>query len=198
MLLNLLSWIAENYLEFIAAVSGVAGVYLTSRQIIWCWPVAIVNVVLSMYIFFIEKLYQDTILQVFYLIMAFYGWYNWMYGGKSKDDLKVSRMKWNAIVLMLGTGTALLFGFGYFFHTYTDASIPYWDAATTVWGIIGTYLMAKKKIENWIIWLAVDILCVGIYYYKGLYGFVGLYFIFTILAIYGYIQWKKDLNIKNL
>ena len=190
-------WIQSNFLEFIAVIAGIIGVYLTARLIIWCWPVAIINVLLSAYIFYHSKLYQDSLLQVFYLVMAVYGWYNWMHGGKNKTALKISRLRFKWIIIWLFTGSVCIFLFGYIFGNYTDASLPYWDASTTVWGIIGTFLMASKKIENWIVWIIIDILNAGIYYYKELYGFSILYLVFTILAVYGLINWYQELKLQK-
>ena len=192
MLYDLFNWITANYIEFIAVIAGIIGVYLTAKQVIWCWPVAIVSVVLSIYIFFVTKLYQDAILQCFYLFMSFYGWYNWLHGGKGKAELKVSRISLPHSLFLLLIGSISICGCGYFFSRYTDASLPYWDATTTVWGIIGTWLMARKIIENWVVWIIIDLLNVCIYYYKELYGFTVLYFIFTLLAVYGLNEWIKD------
>jgi len=191
-------WLTGNYLEFIAVIAGITGVYLTARLIVWCWPIAVINVVLSTIIFYNEKLYQDAILQVFYLLMAFYGWYNWLHGGTNKTELAVSRMKLKYILFFLFSGGLFIYLFGFVFSTYTDAALPYWDATTTVWGIIGTFLMASKKIENWIIWIIIDLLCTGIYFYKELYGFTALYFIYSILAIYGFIAWYKEFKLTKV
>ncbi|MFC2101126.1 nicotinamide riboside transporter PnuC [Bacteroidota bacterium] len=192
MLFNLFNWILNNYIEFIAVISGIIGVYLTAKQIIWCWPVAIVSVVLSLYVFFVAKLYQDSILQLFYLGMSFYGWYNWLHGGTKKAELKVNWIRLNHALFLILIGFLSIIIFGYLFQNYTDAALPYWDATTTVWGIIGTYMMAKKMIDNWIVWIIIDLLNVGIYFYKELYGFTVLYFIFTLLAIYGLREWITD------
>lgn len=190
----ILEWFTKNYVEIIASVLGLWGVWLTTRQNIWCWPVGLVNVILSLYVFFVSKLYADVILQIFYLVMTIYGWYNWLYGGENKSVLKVTRIKKNIMIALIITSIFLIAATGYLFSTYTDAALPYWDATVAVWGVIGTYVQAKKYIENWIIWILNDLLCTGIYFYKDLYAFTALYFIFTLLAIYGYYQWRKDLK----
>ena len=197
MLHELLHWIVIHYIEFIAVIAGIAYVYLSAKQVIWCWPVGIVNVVLSIYVFFVTKLYQDAILQGFYLIMSIYGWYNWLHGGKNKSELQVSRLSLHLAIFILIIAAVAIVACGYFFNNYTDAALPYWDATTTVWGIIGTYLMAKKIIDNWVVWILIDILNVCIYYYKDLFGFTVLYFIFTILAVYGLKEWLRDYRLKK-
>lgn len=188
-----MNWITENYIEIIASLLGIAGVYLTAKQKIWCWPVGLINVVLSLYVFFVAKLYADVILQIFYLVMTLYGWYNWVFGGNKKFSLPVRKILRNEFVIMLFLGFGLSFVAGYIFSNYTDAAFPYWDSQLTVWGIIATYAMAKKIIEHWLMWIIIDINCTVLYFIKHLYAFAPLYFIFTLLAVYGYFIWKKDL-----
>lgn len=188
----IIAWICTNYIEILAALLGIVGVWLTTRQLIWCWPVGLLNVLLSIYVFFVSRLYADVILQAFYLVMTFYGWYNWSYGGRGKTTLHVSRIKPGlllALVLISAVATAIT---GYLFSTYTNAALPYWDAGVAVWGVLCTWLQAKKILENWIIWIITDLVCTGIYFYKELYAFTGLYFFFAVLAAYGYYAWRKD------
>lgn len=183
-----------KFLELVAAIAGLMGVWLTTKQIIWCWPVALINVILSFVVFYDEKLYQDAILQVFYFFMTLWGWYHWLYGGQNHAKPVVGSVSDKTLVLYLVTGFLLMLGSGFFFKNYTDADLPFWDAASLVWGIIGTIWMIKKWIESWVIWITIDIICTGIFLYKGLYFFTIQYFIFSILAIYGWVEWNKDLK----
>lgn len=188
----MISWLSNNYIEVMAALLGIAGVWLTTRQLIWCWPVGLANVILSMFVFFEARLYADVLLQCFYLVMTLYGWYHWVFGKEGRRQLSVSHIKPALLVALIiagALGSALA---GYLFSTYTNASLPYWDAAVAVWGVIATYAMARKIIENWIMWIITDAVCVGIYFYKELFAFTVLYFIFTVLAAYGYYKWSKD------
>lgn len=187
-------WIVKNYIEIIASVLGLWGVWLTTKQKIWCWPIGLLNVILSLYVFLVFKLYADVILQIFYIVLTIYGWYNWLHGGEHKSVLRVSHIKRRDMLILFIIGMLSVRITGYLFATYTDAALPYWDATVAVWGVIGTFVQAKKYIENWIIWIISDLLCTGIYVYKGLYAFTGLYFCFAILAVYGYYSWKKDLK----
>jgi len=189
-----MNWFSENYIELIAAVLGALGVYLTARQKIWCWPVGLINVVLSLYVFYVAKLYADVVLQIFYLVMTLYGWYNWVFGGEKKFELPVRKIRFNEFIIMLVLGVSVSYVVGYLFANYTDAAYPYWDSMLTVWGVIATYAMAKKIIEHWLMWIIIDINCTALYFIKELYAFAPLYFIFTLLAVYGYFTWKKDLK----
>jgi nicotinamide mononucleotide transporter len=189
-----MNWIIANYIEVIAAILGVVGVWLTTKQVIWCWPVGLVNVILSIIVFFNSKLYADVTLQIFYLAMTVYGWYNWLWGGVSKSPLKVRNIRISELSIMLIIGTISFVTVGWLFSRYTDAALPYIDSFVAVWGVIATYAMAKKIIQNWIMWIVIDSVCVGIYFYKELYAFTVLYFIFVVLAAYGLFEWKKELK----
>ena len=187
-----MKWIVENYIEIVAALLGVAGVFLTARQNVWCWLLGLVNVVLSLYVFFVAKLYADVVLQVFYLVMTLYGWYFWVFGGERKNALGIRGVGKGELVVMLVGGFVMSGVVGYVFARWTDAAFPYWDSLVTVWGIIATYCMARKIIEHWLMWVVIDLNCTAIYFCKHLYAFSPLYFIFTLLAVYGYFTWKKE------
>jgi nicotinamide mononucleotide transporter len=188
------SWSVEKIIELSASLIGLLGVWLTTRQKIWCWPVGLLGVILSLYVFLASKLYADVILQIFYIVLTIYGWYNWLHGGENKTILKVTRVHKKYILILVIIGFCAVFITGYVFSEFTDAALPYWDATVAVWGVIATLEQAKKHIENWIMWILTDLLCTGIYFYKELFFFAGLYFCFTLLAIYGFSSWKKDLK----
>jgi nicotinamide mononucleotide transporter len=194
---QILMWLGLNYIELIGALAGIIGVWLTARQIIWCWPVALLNVIIYIYVFFISKLYADFGLQLFYLYMTLYGWYHWLYGGKDHLELPVSRISLKNFLILFVIGMPTVFILGYLLKKYTDAYYPYWDSFVSIWGIIGTYMMARKIIEHWLVWIVVDLICVGIYYYKNLFATSVLYFIFIILAIYGWQKWIKVYRIQT-
>jgi nicotinamide mononucleotide transporter len=192
-----MNWILVNYIEIIAALLGIVGVYLTIRQSIWCWPVGLINVLLSLVVFFTSKLYADVVLQIFYLVMTLYGWWFWIYGGEKKFEVPIRKLHRQEfyILLLLGSSFSAMVGFA--FARYTDAAFPYWDSALMVWGIIATWAMAKKIIEHWLMWIIIDLNCTALYFCKQLYAFSPLYFIFTVLAIYGYFTWKKELKLSH-
>lgn len=190
----LFNWIVENYIELIGVISGILGVWLTARQNIWCWPIGLINVALYIYIFYIAKLYADFGINLFYFFVTIYGWYCWLYGGKNHTPEVVCKIKKIHILLHLLIGTVSFIVIGFFLEKYTQDPFPYWDSLLSVWGVLGTYMMAKKQIENWIVWIIVDLNYIFMYFLKELYPTTILYLIFTILAVYGYFEWKKDLR----
>jgi len=188
----ILQWLYEHYLEMFAFVFGILGVWLTAKQNIWCWPVGLANVILSFFVFFFAKLYADVLLQIFYLVMTIYGWYEWLYGGEKKTKLSIRRIKMNETFILISIGGVASMITGELFSRYTNAALPYWDSLVAVWGVIATWAMARKILEHWIMWIVIDLICTIIYTYKGLYFFTALYFLFVILAVYGFIVWKKN------
>lgn len=181
-------------IEFFALVFGIIAVYFNTKEIVWGWPTGIVGVVLSGIIFYDARLYADLGLHVVYFILGFYGWYQWLYGGKNQSVRKVSTLSYLSLiwlVLLGAVGTVLI---GYFFDNYTDADLAYWDAFTTSYSLVGQYMLAKKKIENWMLWLVVDAFAAGIYWYKDLYMLALLYFLYLGLATYGFINWRKSMS----
>lgn len=184
-------------IEMIAVALGLISVYLTVKQNIWCWPTGLAMVTLYILVFFKAKLYSDVGLQFYFIVVQVYGWWYWLRGGKNKTTAKVKILSWShrgfwAAVILLG---ALLNG--YVMSNYTDASVPYLDSLTTVGSIVAQWLLGRKLFENWVIWITMDIVDIGIYFYKSLYMTSGLYVVFLILSIMGAREWYKDYKLKK-
>ncbi|GAB1540226.1 nicotinamide riboside transporter PnuC [Scytonema sp. NUACC21] len=178
-------------IEIIGAILGLVSVWLTVKENIWCWPTGIVMVFLYIFIFYEARLYSDVILQVIYVFLQIYGWYAWLHGGKNRRELHVTSITQLQIIIWSGIAIVGTFTLGFVMHRYTDAALPYPDAAITVMSLIAQWLMAKKVLECWLIWIVVDVLAVGVYAAKQLYPTTGLYTVFLILAVLGYLTWKK-------
>jgi len=181
-------------IEIVAVVFGLLCVWLTVRQNIWCWPTGLVMVLLYIFIFYQARLYSDMGLQVVYIVLQIYGWYSWLHGGRDRGKLSVSRITRTGVIVWMTVAITGTTGLGYIMSTYTEASLPYWDAATTVLSLFAQYLMAKKILESWLIWITVDVLCRGIYPAKQLYLTTGLYAVFLVLATLGLLAWRKSLS----
>ena len=182
-----------NPLEIVAAIFGVIRVFLSVRQNIWSWPTAIVNVGLYIVVFYESKLYSDTGLQVVYVVLNAYGWYHWLYGGKNRTELPVTRTRAPVaavLVALVAAGTAII---GTFLSRNTDAALPWVDAMTTSVSLAAQWMMTRKLLENWIIWVAVDVVYIAMYIYKSLYVTSGLYLVFLILSAMGFVEWRRSL-----
>ena len=186
-----------SLLELFAAVFGAVSVYLSVRQNIWSWPTAIVNVVVYAVVFYREKLYADMGLQVIYTFLSIYGWYEWLYGGEHRTELHVSRTTprlW-ALLVVIGLGGAGALGL--LLRGATDAALPFMDSFLSSTSLVAQWMMTRKKVENWLVWIGVDVLYVGTFTYKHLYVTAVLYFVFLVLAIKGWIDWRRSLDTES-
>ena len=182
-----------SLLEIIAAVIGAVSVYLSVRQNIWSWPTAIVNVVVYAVVFYQSKLYADMGLQVIYAGLSVYGWYEWLYGGANRTELHVSRTSSRlgaTLAVIALVGSALL---GTLLWRATDAALPFMDASLSSTSLVAQWMMTKKKLENWLVWITVDVLYIGMFIFKHLYVTAGLYAVFLVLAVRGYVDWRRSL-----
>jgi nicotinamide mononucleotide transporter len=180
-----------SWLEIAAMLTGVWAVWLTAKQNILCFPVGILNVVLYAFLFFSPgvRLYADALLQCIYVILLIYGWKKW--SGKQNEETvseKTDSKSAARLFLLCFSGTILL---GYFFDKYTDAAYPWLDSALTSLSLAAQWMVAKKFIENWIVWIAVDIVYVPLFIVKHLPLTAILYLFFLVLAVIGWIAWKK-------
>lgn len=181
-------------LELFAALVGALSVWLSVRQNIWSWPTAIVNVVLYALVFYETKLYADMGLQVIYAILSIYGWYEWLYGGAGRTELRVTRtgLRLGALLAVIAAiGSALL---GVLLRHATDAALPFMDSFLSSTSLVAQWMMTKKLLENWLVWIGVDVLYVGMFIFKGLFLTAGLYAVFLALAIKGYLDWRRSMT----
>ncbi len=183
-----------SFVELTGTIFGIIGVWLTVKKNILCFPAGIINVALYAWLFFQSRLYADALLQIVYIILLIYGWYQWLYGKKNDTALDVTKTSSGMLSLLFLLCIISTVGIGIFFRYNTDASLPYLDALTTSISLIAQWMIARKKIENWLLWIVADVIYVGMYVYKHLYLTSLLYFIFIILAIIGWQQWKKDVQ----
>ena len=193
-------------LEIVAVIVSALAVWLTARRNIWCWPVGCVSVLLYARIFFDAKLYSDLLLQLIFFVMQVYGWWSWTRNRtvpkafpeisyeEDKRHIMPQRLSakgWGFGLLVGAVGSVLL---GYVMARFTDAHIPWLDSALTSFSLVAQYWMARKYIANWWLWIAVDIIYVGVYVYKDLQLTAGLYAMFILLAVTGLRNWHRELR----
>ncbi len=179
-----------NTLEITGFLFGIAGVVLTLKENVWCFPVGLINVIVSLILFYNQKLYADSLQQLVYIALLTYGWFQWLHG-VNNNAIKISdsskRLIVQCLIIWL-SGTAIL---GFLLHQYTDASTPWPDSAATVLSFIAQWMVARKKVENWLLWMVVNAAYISIYIYKNLPLYAVLFAVYLILAIAGYRSWKK-------
>jgi len=186
-------WIAENkalLLEILAVIFGITYIFLAAKNKISCWLFGIIASLLSVWLFIeYAQLYAEGFLYCFYIMAGFYGWYSW------KNQVKESNiyqypLKNHALLIIIGG--ILSVGFYYMVTTiFTDAARPLIDSFTTIFSFIATYLTIKKWLNNWIYWIVIDVVTTYLYVSRELYLYAGLMAIYSVIALYGYLQWKK-------
>lgn len=175
-------------------VITLAAVYLTTRQVIWCWPLGMVSVTMYAFVFYGARLYADMGLQGLYFGLAVYGWWAWLHGAEDRGELAVtttSPRTWAVVLVLATVGGVLL---GQVLNRLTDASLPFMDSLLTSFSIAAQWMQTRKLLESWLLWLAVDVLYVGMFLYKDLQPTAGLYGIFLILAALGFVEWKRSMG----
>jgi nicotinamide mononucleotide transporter len=181
-------------LEAAAVLFGIVSVLLSIRQNIWSWPTAIGNATLYIFLFWQARLYANMGLQVAYIALSVYGWHKWLHGGGGRTALDVSRATSRLLVALVAIGTASSLAIAAVLTRYTDGSLPYVDSITTAANLIAQWMLARKILENWILWIAVDVVSVGMFLHKSLYLTALLYVVFLGLSATGYRRWRRSLG----
>ncbi|HSI83258.1 MAG: nicotinamide riboside transporter PnuC [Candidatus Methylacidiphilales bacterium] len=190
---GLLTMSENGMLELIASITSLYCVYLTVQRNIWCWPVGMIASVFCWITFHEAKLYADADLQIYFIAMSVYGWYHWQYGGVAIDDLPVtSTPRWMWAWILSGT-TVVVLAIAVPRALYTDAKIPYIDTWPNVLSVVAQWMLSRKYIENWILWIVVDVILIVIYMWQDLRFLAFTYAIFLCLATKGLLDWRRTM-----
>ncbi|HEY8847787.1 MAG TPA: nicotinamide riboside transporter PnuC [Thermoanaerobaculia bacterium] len=183
-------------LEILAIVFTLANVWLAIKENLWTWPTGIVSVILYGVVFYQSRLYANAGLQVVYFFMSIHGWYEWLHGGVNKTELRVRRTtkrQWIGCAVAGVALTALLM----WTLRRVNGSAPFSDALTTAFSIVGQWMLNEKLLENWLIWLAVDIVYVPLFVLSDRKASAFLYAFFCLLCVKGFIDWKRSLRVAS-
>lgn len=178
-------------LETIAVVLGISYLLLAMRENSLCWYCAFISTAFYIWIFGDVSLYMESALNAYYMVMAVYGWYQWQRGGSSSMGIQLGYWELNNHLVAIGLVMVLSLISGYFLSQNTDARMPYIDSFTTRGSVITTYMVARKVIENWIYWIVIDSISIFLYIDRELYQTAGLFSLYLILAVIGYLAWRK-------
>ncbi|MGB5345850.1 MAG: nicotinamide riboside transporter PnuC [Woeseia sp.] len=184
--------LALSVIEVVAVVLAIAYLLLAIRQSIWCWPCAAVSTACYIYLFFDARLYMESVLNLFYLGMAFYGWYSWTRVRGDEQELPVTTFRAGVHAAALAAIVALALATGYLLATYSQAAYPYIDSLTTWAAIWTTFLVARKVLENWWYWLVIDAVSVYLYWDRELQLTALLFGLYLIMIPFGLVSWTKS------
>lgn len=192
---SFLDWAFANKVELFGTLFGLIYVWLSIRQSLQTWTAGIITSLLYCWVFFEAKFYAGMGLQGYYLIISVYGLWSWRHGGDNgsvSEKLHVSNTKLSLWVKLFVLNLFLTLLMYYLLGRYTDSPIPFGDAFTTSLSIIATWMLARKKIEHWLIWIFIDLVSSGLYLYRGLYPTVFLFLVYTVMAGIGFYEWRKE------
>lgn len=180
--------------EWLAVASSLLYVILITYKVLAAWIFAALSSVLYIYLCYSNRLYLESILQVFYFGMAIYGWFMWTSDDDTKDVTVIQwPLKYHLYNILISGALMLLFG--YIFDQYSNQANPYLDAFTTIFSLMATFMVAKKVLENWIYWIIIDAFSVYLFASRGLYMTSVLFILYTLIAIFGYFSWKRQFNL---
>jgi len=190
-----LSWLIANWVETTGAVLGIVYIFLSIKQSILTWPVGLITSALYVYVFLVTKFYADMALQVYYVVISFYGWYLWLKGSaRDESSLNVSHTPRELWLWLVAASLVFFLLIEFVLQNYTDSPIPVGDAITTALSLVATWMLARKYLEHWLIWVFVDALSAALYAFKEMWPTVILFLVYTVMAVAGYVQWRKTLK----
>ncbi|NDV64079.1 nicotinamide riboside transporter PnuC [Bacteroides sp. 224] len=188
-----------DYLEIIGTFVGLLYLWLEYKASIYLWIASIIMPAIYIFVYYNAGLYADTGINVYFLLASVYGWIVWLKGsGKEKKDkaeLPITYMPSKTILPLSVAFFIAFFLIAWILITYTDSTVPWLDSFTTALSIVAMWMLARKYVEQWLVWIAVDVVSCGLYIYKGLDYTAGLYGLYSVIAIFGYLKWRKMMKV---
>ncbi len=189
------SYLYNNWLEVVGTLVGLIYLYQEMKASIYLWITGIIMPAIYTVVYWNAGLYADFGIQIYYIVAAIYGLIVWkFFRSKSGNTLRIKHLPLKKYFFYISIFVVAYAVIAYILIAYTNSDVPYWDTFSTAMSIVGMILLARKYIEQWFAWIAVDAVCVGLYIYKGIYFTAGLYALYTILAVYGYFMWKEKIK----
>ncbi|QIK95661.1 nicotinamide mononucleotide transporter [Sphingomonas sp. HDW15A] len=180
-------------LEIAAAILGVVTVFLVVRRSVWNYPFALAMVALYFVVFLEARLYSDALLQIFFFAINIYGWWAWYHAPRVDHGVEVVAMSGNSRLAWLAATLAASLGWGFLMARFTDAAAPFADAAVAGTSIAAQILQSLRRIETWVLWIAVDVGAIGLFWSRELLVTAGLYALFLVMSVSGLVEWKRRL-----
>ncbi|HZJ79809.1 MAG TPA: nicotinamide riboside transporter PnuC [Dysgonamonadaceae bacterium] len=182
---------AIDPLEFVGLIIGLLYLYLEYKANIWLWPVGVIMPLVYIVIFYQSKFYADMGIYVYYFFASIYGWYIWSKSIKKADEVLISQLPIKYLSKMIALFVIIFAAITFVLIRFTDSPVPYGDSLTTTLSIIAMWMLAHKYIEQWLLWIVVNIISTGLYFWKGLDTTAVLFIVYSIIPIFGYFKWKR-------
>ena len=187
----MIEFLAEHWLDIVTTVLGLAYILLEYRASVWMWLVGFLMQALGIVLYYQKGLYADCGMEFYYLAMTIYGYWRWIHGGTAKQELPIRHFPQRLVLpwmLLIGAVWAIIY---WLLVTFTNSNVPLADSFTTALSIVGIWALAHKYLEQWFIWIAVDVVTSALYFYKDIPFKASLYALYVIIAIAGFIKWRK-------
>ena len=187
---------AQTWVDWTILITSICYIILAARENIWCWFFGIISCALWGYVSFNANLVADAGLQVFYIILSFWGFYEWKFKTNltTKKELTIHTLSFIQHVKIIALGVFISFPLVYFLQKYSFAEAIYLDSLTTVFAVFATFMVAQKIIDNWLYWMVIDAIYIYLYSCRGLWMLAVVMLIYIVIAIFGYLNWKKESN----
>lgn len=186
-----------SWTEVLGSLTGLVSVWLTVRNNVWCWLWGIASVLVYAVVFWDARLYADMALQLVFVGMNVFGWYEWLRGGEQREKRRISSIPKNELLLSIVCGVIAGFAITMFLKRFTNAAVPEMDAALTSMSLVAVWMQARRYRENWLMWLFADILYVGLFFNRQLWLTSALYLVFCGMAVLGWREWNQIMKKEN-
>jgi nicotinamide mononucleotide transporter len=186
-----------SLIELFGFVTGAACVALLVRQNIWNWPLGITNNLIFIVLFYRTGLYADVGLQGFYIAISIFGWWSWLHGGRDHGALRGGRVPLAAGAWLLLAVAVITAALSWLLRRYTNSTVPVLDSLITALSLVAQFMMTRKWIENWPVWIVANCISVGLLIYKGLYVTSALYLVYQVLCVMGLLEWRRALVLSS-
>lgn len=187
-----------SWIEVFGFATGALCVWLVVKRNIWNFPIGMANNLFFLVLFIQAGLYADAGLQVVYLWLAVVGWYWWLHGAADRGPLHVTRTPRSALPWLAGAVLVMTAVMAWVLATYTDSTVPVWDGLTTALSLTAQFMLNRKWIGNWLVWITADVLYIGLYGYKDLWLTSVLYGIFLVMCVVGFVQWRRAMVLEEI
>lgn len=186
-----------NYLEIAGTVIGLLYLWFEYKASIWLWPVSVIMPAVYILVYYRAGLYADSGISVYYLLAGIYGWLVWLRHAPGKPEKPITFTPFRLVLPLLVILCVVFVLIGKVLEAYTDSTVPWWDSFTTALSVVAMWMLAHKYVEQWLVWLVVDVVSCGLYIYKDLYFTSFLYGLYALIAFFGYLKWKQLMKLSD-
>ena len=191
-------WAVKNWLEIFGTLTGLLYIWLEIKQKPVMWVIGFISSFVYVFVYFQTKVYGYASLYFYYVVVSVYGWYCWRYARQPDGkitDLKISRIKIPLLLMLTAISAVLYVGIGYLLKQFTDSPVPFYEALGTSLSVVATWMLARKILEHWLLWIFINIFSAGLCFYLGLYPTAVLFGVYGIMSVVGWVKWKRAFEI---